>query len=1613
MPLERTPSPGRPEPWHGRIQLLGAASTLLSADGGPGAFVGDLFGRVPFEDLVPYTAGGLADLAAAAHRRLAGPDGRSSLGIPLLRDATVERDGRLRDITVVELVNANRPFLLDSTLAELGEQGLTPLLVAHPILGVERDPLGTLVRVAGETTANVGEASVRESLIHVHVRRIDGEEARERLVAGLVAVHRDVMVATDDHEAMLARLGEVAERYRRSPVGSEGAEVVAFLDWLRSGNFTLLGIREHGPSGAPDDARDLGIARASDPRAQPCEPWPGVAAPEMVAFLDGPDAIAVTKGGAKSKVHRAVHLDHVAVKVPSPDGGPGGLAWIFGLFTASAYTGAARDVPYLRRKVAAVLGRAGLDPTSHAGRALLAVLENHPRDDLFQIDDDRLHRFSLAIAGLAERPRIRVLARPDRFGRFVSVLVYTFKDRYASDVRARIGEFLAERYGGRVSAFYPDLPDGPLARTHFIIGPTRAEALDHDPLDLEAGVARLTRTWGDDLREALATAMDDDRARALSARYVDAFSAAYRERYATRLAMEDISILEGLSEARPRAVDIGRRDTDPATRIRLQVFSRGASLPLSDRVPALEHLGFKVVDERTYDVLPAGGGEDARTWMHDMLLERAAGGAVDLDRLGTPLKAALLAMSDGLAESDGFNRLVLEAELGWRDAALLRAFGRYLRQLRVRYGQDYLAATLAAHPAVARCVVAFFSARFDPKAEGDRRVGEAQARASIETELAGVSSLDEDRILRHFVNLVEAAVRTDFFQRDADGLPLGTISFKFACAKVGGMALPRPLFEVFVHSPRVEGLHLRFGHVARGGLRWSDRPEDYRTEVLGLVKAQQVKNAVIVPVGAKGGFVPKRLPPASDRVAWLAEGRESYRIFIRALLGITDNIVDGRIVPPPDTVRHDPDDPYLVVAADKGTATFSDIANAISLERGHWLGDAFASGGSQGYDHKAMGITARGAWEAVKRHFREIDVDVGRDPVTVAGVGDMSGDVFGNGMLLSPSLRLVAAFDHRDVFLDPDPDPAASFAERERLFALPRSSWADYDRTLISAGGGVFPRSLKTIPLSHATRAALGVEAVEASPAELIQAILRAPVDLLWFGGIGTYVRSGAETDDDVGDRANDAVRVVGGALRAKVVGEGANLGLTQRGRIEAAQAGIRLNTDAIDNSAGVNTSDVEVNVKVALMVPARDGRLGADDRESLLASMTDEVAALVLRNNELQTLALSLCVRRGAGEADLALATMRAFEAEGRLDRGVEFLPDDAAVAERTRRGEGLTRPEYAVLLAYAKLALYDALLASSVLDDTHFDHELRHYFPEALRRRFPEEVANHRLRREIVATVLSNIVVNGGGPSFVTRLVQETGADAATVAKAYAATRDVLGIADMSAAVDAPGFDAGGQARLGLHADIQDVVGRHVAWFLRNLDLTGEITPLVTRYREGVATVLSSLSSALEPTALAGIAARESDLVGLGLDARAARLFAHANAMASALDIVLVSHAVGRSIPEVAATHHAVDRAFGLSALAASASAAPVLDAFDRLALERASTGIAMAHRSLTSGILGCAEGGSGAVAAWIARRAAAVARVRDAFDAMAATGFTVSKATVAAGLLGDLASSSSDTT
>ena len=1587
------------------LPLLAQAETILRATRGdvPEGFASGLFARSAAEDLQGFEPREIARLTVEAFDFLAvRPSGISKIRITP-QDQQGENGGR-RLTSVIEILNDNMPFLVDSVMSDLGEHDCEPLLVAHPVLGVERDGAGKLLGLRAET-ADVA----RESYIHIHVDRLS-ESAAAALTDTIEHTLAEVRVCVSDWRPMLAKVKETIAEFKANPPAlpvEEIAEAIQFLEFLAGDNFTFLGIRDYriiDASGElePDFDTGLGILRDKDVRILRRGGELVSMTPEIRDFLREPVALIITKANLTARVHRRVHMDYIGLKRFDTNGMMCGEMRIVGLFTSTAYTRSARNMPYLRRKLDNVLRRAGFDPAGHSGKALVNVLESFPRDELFQIDEDQLYRFSLSILQLEERPRVRVLARRDRFDRFVSVLVYVPRERYDTTARIAIGKLLADIYRGRVVTFRPTFLEGHLTRVHFVIGRYEGATPEPDIASLERSIAGLIRTWSDGLREAVDLAHEPGQSAVLMQRYGTAFSASYRDTFTPEQAIGDIRELEALSETHPLGIDFYRPAGKADGQAGLKVWSRGRALPLSERVPMLESMGFTVLDERTYEIRPAEG---APVWLHDMALQPRLPGSFDMGALGPRLEAALTMVLSDRAESDGFGALVLAAGLNWRDVALMRTLARFLRQIRVPFSQDYLWACAVKHAQISARIIELFHARFDPRLPLDmaaRKARQDEILAGIETMLEAVSSLDEDRMLRFFVNVVQAAVRTNFYQHAPDGGHKPTISIKFESRRIDSLPLPRPLYEIFVHSPRVEGVHLRFGKVARGGLRWSDRPQDFRTEVLGLVKAQQVKNAVIVPVGAKGGFVPMRLPPASDRAAWLAEGTEAYKIFVRSLLELTDNLDGETVVPPVDVVRHDGDDPYLVVAADKGTATFSDIANGLSADKGHWLGDAFASGGSVGYDHKKMGITARGAWEAVRRHFREMDVDIRVTPFTVAGVGDMSGDVFGNGMLLERTIKLVAAFDHRDIFLDPDPDPETSFAERQRMFALPRSSWADYDKSLISAGGGVFSRALKAIPLSPALRSLLAIDAAEATPQQVMNAILRAPVDLLWFGGIGTYVRASSETDDQAGDRANDPIRITGRQVRARVVGEGANLGMTQRGRIEAAEAGARLNTDAIDNSAGVNSSDVEVNIKIALAIPVRDGRLDQPGRNALLAEMTPDVASLVLRNNYQQTLALSLAERRGIADLGFQQRLMQTLEGRGLLDRSVEFLPDDMTIAKRAETSLGLTRPELSVLLAYAKLTLFDELVASDVPDDPYLAREAMRYFPSPIQQLFPDAVEAHRLRREIISTQLANSIINRGGPSFIARITDQTGAEASAIARAFAVVRDAFGMTALNGRIDELDARIPGALQLQLYAAVQEMLESRVVWVLRNTEPHAALEGQVSRFAAGIAALRAGLAAADDAKART---ARIAALVAKGVPEELAGELTDLPMLETAFDAVLVAEKNGASVAEAGTTLLALAQLFDAGRLKAAADQVTANGRFERLALDRVVDGLDLVLRQIAGEVLAGHGAGDAGLAGWQSARGAEIERVRRFLADIGSGSPSLPRLSVAVSLIGDL--------
>ncbi|MEA2755515.1 MAG: glutamate dehydrogenase, partial [Aliidongia sp.] len=1249
-------------------------------------FIRDFYRNVPPDDLLRRSPADLLAAAAALWRFIGERrPGRAKLCVLSAQEsANAWTGGR----TIVQICNDDMPFLVDSVTAALKRLDLIVHLVIHPVLTLERDAEGRLLGL-GRDRPGV----VRESVMQIELAGPAGTERRAAIADELETVLADVRAAVVDWSSMRKRVAQIAGELGDPTVpvsAAEASEVSEFLHWLAENNFTFLGYREYqfGGSGltvVPEVGR--GLLRDDNYLV-----FDGIRnfttlSPDVQAFLRSPQLVMISKSNRKSTVHRPVPLDTIGIKTFDADGKVVGQKLIVGLFTSVSYGHPPHQIPMLRHKVLSCIEHSGFESTSHDGKALQHILDNYPRDELFQIDERELFQTSLGILHLQDRQRIALFARKDPFERFISALVYVPRDRYNADVRLRMGIVLERAFGGTIASQSTQLDDAVLARIHFIVATTPGQIPDIEIAAVEQMLVEAGRVWADRLGEALTTAKGEEAGIDLLHRFADALPNGYIERFSAEMAVADIERILAIESGLPIALTLYRDAETGNGDLRLKTFHAGTPIALSDVLPMLENLGLKVINEMPFEVRPRGIGQ--AMWIQEFEMV-ARGGPIDLAAVTPLFETAFPAVWSGALENDGFNRLILGAGLSARETIVLRTYCKLLRQAGSSFSQAYMEDTAGAHPAIARLLIRLFATQFDPAHSADDRDDDAaRIVQEIATALDAVTNLDEDRILRSFLLLIRQSLRTNFYQTTPSGEPKPYLSIKLASQEIDLLPLPRPLVEIYVYSPRTEGCHLRGGKVARGGIRWSDRKEDFRTEILGLMKAQMVKNSVIVPVGSKGGFVVKR-PPAGDREALNAEVVACYRILMSGLLDITDTIQGTTIVPPRNVVRRDGDDPYLVVAADKGTATFSDIANGVAIEYGFWLGDAFASGGSIGYDHKVMGITARGAWEAVKRHFRELGTDIQSTDFTCVGVGDMAGDVFGNGMLLSPHTRLIGAFNHQHIFLDPDPDTATSWAERKRLFDLPRSNWKDYDPSLLSKGGAIYERQAKSIALSPEAQARLGITEVRLTPAQLIQRLLHQPVDLLWFGGIGTYVKASTESQAEAGDRTNDALRIDAGDLKAKVVGEGANLAMTQRARIQYALKGGRLNTDAIDNSAGVDTSDHEVNIKIGIAGIIAAGKLSPAERAGFLASMTEEVGRLVLEDNYLQTEALSVAEAEAGAILDQHVRLMRSLERAGKLDRAIEFLPDDEALAQRAALKRGLTRPELAILLAYAKNALY-----------------------------------------------------------------------------------------------------------------------------------------------------------------------------------------------------------------------------------------------------------------------------------------------------------------------------------
>ncbi len=1467
------------------------------------------------------------------------------------------------------------------------------------------------------------------SVIVLALEPILSEPRQAALVHSARQTFAQVSVAVRDWRAMMLRLRDAIADLKANPpkvAADELAESLALLEWLGDNHFTFLGSRDYrfiadGES-ALEPIAESGLGVLADAEARVIRRGPDRAAltPEVRAFLTQPSPLIITKSNERSLVHRRVHMDYVGVKIFDKTGKLTGERRFVGLFTSGAYSRRPGDIPLIRRKVANVLARAGLPAASHDGKALAHILDNYPRDELFQISEDDLFAIAQGILRLGERPTVRVFLRFDRFDRFVSALVYVPRDRYDTTARERIHHILAQALNGRLSAATPTIDESVLARVHYIVGRNEGARPHVSVHKLEEQIRNCIRTWDDGFAEAMEAVHGETEGMRLLQERQARFSPGYRGSFSPMEAVRDLDEIAALATQpaglRVRAC-VYRRPSDAHNGLRLKLYVLGEVMPLSASLPVFENLGLKVIAEDAFPLtLKTADGWTHEASVLDFQMERADEGAADLATVKQPLEDAFHAVIVGAAESDGFNRLVLSAGLAWRDVTILRAVAKFLRQAGFAFSQDYVEQALFRNPDLAGLLVQLFHAGNDPQATEHLEHDAKTIDARIADALNDVQSLDDDRIIRRLRNVVVNVLRTNFYQRDAVGSPKPYIAIKLNSPALDELPLPRPHVEIFVYAPDVEGVHLRFGKVARGGIRWSDRREDFRTEILGLVKAQQVKNAVIVPVGAKGGFYPKAMPANPTREQSQAVGIAAYKVLINALLDVTDNLnADGTVVPPPDVLRHDDDDPYLVVAADKGTATFSDIANGIAEGRGFWLGDAFASGGSHGYDHKKMGITARGAWEAVKRHFRELGRNIQNEPFTCIGVGDMSGDVFGNGMLLSQQTRLIAAFDHRHIFLDPNPDVAASWAERKRIFDLPRSSWADYDKSLISPGGGVHARTLKEIPLTPEVKAMIGVAADRLSPQELIKALLKAEIDLLFFGGIGTFIKAAGQSNLEAGDRANDAVRVNGAEIRAKVIGEGANLGTTQLGRIEYARAGGRINTDAIDNSAGVDTSDHEVNLKILLGGPQRRGELTPQARDELLGAMTDDVAAHVLRDNYDQTLALSVAQNRAVRDLDAHGRYMRDLERRGRLDRVVEFLPADADLQTLENEGTGLTRPELAVLLAYAKLDLDAEIVASDLPDDPTFASVLAGYFPPAAVERFPAALAQHRLKREIISTGLANRIVNLAGPVFVARMKEMSGASGAHVARAFVVAEGAYGLAALKCRIDDLDGKIDANVQTGMYTEIAEILRRLGLWFITNVPSNADLAATIALYRAGVEELRGTFHSLVSPYEAQDTESRIKQLQDAGAPLDVAEDVAVLPLMSGAPEIAQLAFAKGVAVDLVAGAYFAMGATVGIDRLRGLAARIGATEHWDRLAIRRIVDDLFAGQRALTSEALaslgdarqGTRADGVAAVTAWAASRGDTLARAKSFLDALERSGdLSIGKLTLANSQIRELA-------
>lgn len=1525
-------------------------------------FASQLYGTVALEDLQEWE---LDDLYGAVLHFWSLIHERKPHEIKIkIYNPDFERDSWQTTHTVVEIICDDMPFLVDSIRLVINRMGLSSHLIIHMGgIRVKRNAKNQVTELLPRDFVSDDKDIIYEAPVFLEIDRETTPEILEQLHKNLEHVILENRVVYEDWEKMRSKVIEATNELDRVPnviEANEVQETKAFLNWIEDHHFTFLGIRDYelvkkGKETLLQAIPDTGLGVLRESLSKSSARSISDMAPEARESILSPRILVMSKTNTLATVHRDAYTDYIGIKRFDKKGNVIGERRIIGLYTSAAYHTNPRHIPFLRHKVAKIMENSKLNPRSHSGKVLLNILETLPRDDLIQGTEEELLEIAMGIFYMQDRKRIRMFARMDVYRRFISCLVYVPKDRTNTELRLAMQKILTESFHAEEITFSTQFSEAALARIHFIIKVNPKDSIDYDLKEIEAKLIEVGRSWSDDLQSHLYEVFGEEEANTLFYQYKNAFPVAYMDHFSPRTAVYDIKHIKALSAENPLGLNFYKPLDEAENHFRLKVYQHDTTIPLSDVLPILEKLGLRAISERPYAIKFQDG---KLTWINDFAMVYTKPIDFEIEDIKELFQNAFTHVWFGDAENDGFNQLVLSAGLNWRQVAVLRTYAKYFKQIGFTFSQDYMETALNNNHAIARKLIQLFEIRCNPADPVNREERFNHLIGDILKDLDNVTNLDEDKIIRQFVQAISATLRSNFYQTDAGGNPKTYISIKLNTKAIPGVPKPHPMVEIFVYSPRFEGVHLRCGKVARGGLRWSDRREDFRTEILGLMKAQQVKNSVIVPSGAKGGFVPKHLPVNGTREEILAEGISCYQLFIRGLLDITDNYVDGDIVKPINVVCFDEDDPYLVVAADKGTATFSDIANAIALEYGFWLGDAFASGGSLGYDHKKMGITAKGAWESVKRHFYELDMDIQNNDFTVVGIGDMAGDVFGNGMMLSKHIKLIGAFNHVHIFVDPNPDAETSYHERVRLFNLPRSNWTDYDKKLISKGGGVFNRSAKSIPVSKEMQQVFGLKQTSIEPNELIKTILKAKVDLLWSGGIGTYVKASTESNANVGDRTNDALRVNAKQLHCKVIGEGGNLGLTQLARIEYTLHGGMVYTDFIDNSGGVNCSDKEVNIKILLNSIVAAGDLTPKQRNELLSRMTDEVSQLVLRDNFLQTRAISLTASQGLRTLELQLRYMNELERTGKLDRHLEFLPDDKILMERKLHGQGLGRPSIAVLMCYSKTLLKEQILASNVPEESFMNQVLINSFPKPLQEKFSKQMQNHPLKREIIATRLSNIIVNEMGFTYVYRLQDETGAPVSAIVKAYMIARYVLNLESIWKQIEELGTGISSQKQMDMMMVYVRLSRRVTRWFLRSQRRTSDIAQTVKLYSQGVIELKKAMPGVFGEKHKEQYEEHYQELINEGIPPSLAHELTVTRGLFAATDIIEIAHQRELKVAKVAELYFGIGEFLDLAWIRTQVIIHPTENHWESLSREALRDDLDWQQRQLTAGIIGFDE-------------------------------------------------------